>query len=447
MKIRDRLRVAFGRLLVVLGDLLVVLDKWLVFIAALLALAAGTGLVIILWHGTPVAADFTRVGGPTRVETALGASRSWITPPQCVVETSAGSWQSTMFRAAQYAMLYDAPLLFTSQDTTRLVKRWQAEPKGSGVRVSIIRNQRTNDSKNCRHRVGVSGLSTLEASKQLFRLPPQFEVQGNLAPFAVFAASKGPHDSPDVDVGLALAAHLARAANTTDPGVSLVVVPPRYLEADPQLEAQLRNQRGPVQGGIVLGSTHILSEDTRTLLRQILTSTDKQGVLGEIRTNMGLVQPLMAALLALLGLGAAAAVAPEIGEKVAKYGERIEKPKPREIEKPKQGSTKETVVAGTDPEASADGGMPPGQARAVESAWLPALSDARLVTVWLRDGRRVTGRVDREHCTARVLRLNDASQVGPEAEFTADFLLVLFEEIQSIGANIQNEVSKRPRRR
>jgi hypothetical protein len=72
-----------------------------------------------------------------------------------------------------------------------------------------------------------------------------------------------------------------------------------------------------VEGGIVLGSANVLPSDTRDLLRQLLTSTDQQGVLGEIRTNLGSVGPLIAALLALLGLGTAARKAPEIGRQVA----------------------------------------------------------------------------------------------------------------------------------
>src|SRR5689334_11686376 len=92
-----------------------------------------------LWdshHTQEVAAAFTRVGGATRVETALDASRLWVTPPQCVVETPAGAWQRTMFKAAQYAMLHDAPLLFTSRIRSRqtlvnaTVQRWRhADPK------------------------------------------------------------------------------------------------------------------------------------------------------------------------------------------------------------------------------------------------------------------------------------------------------------------------------
>jgi len=72
-----------------------------------------------------------------------------------------------------------------------------------------------------------------------------------------------------------------------------------------------------------LGSANVLPSETRDLLRQLLTSTDRQGVLGEIRTNLGSVGPLIAALLALFGLRTAARKAPEIGRQAARIVDRI----------------------------------------------------------------------------------------------------------------------------
>ena len=56
---------------------------------------AGVGLVVAgfatwyAWHGKPVADAFSRVGGPTRVETAVEASRFWAAPPRLVVTVNA----------------------------------------------------------------------------------------------------------------------------------------------------------------------------------------------------------------------------------------------------------------------------------------------------------------------------------------------------------------------
>ena len=62
---------------------------WAAVVVALCVCAVGVYLLWGVWDGSPVAAAFTRVGGATRVETSLEASRFWLTPPQCVVETQA----------------------------------------------------------------------------------------------------------------------------------------------------------------------------------------------------------------------------------------------------------------------------------------------------------------------------------------------------------------------
>jgi hypothetical protein len=115
-----------------------------------------------------------------------------------------------------------------------------------------------------------------------------------------FAPPKSLVDRPDVAVGLALAAHMARK----DWPVSLVVVP-RYVEADSDLENALRKRRRQVTGGIVLGPTEVIPEDTRALLRQVLAATGRSGVLGALQGFLGSLDALVAAILALLGASAA----------------------------------------------------------------------------------------------------------------------------------------------
>ena len=221
-------------------------------------------------------------------------------------------------------MAHDAPLLFTSRNPKRrllvrtTIDNWQTAPLISRNPERLLVGPTIDNSQPqaiapppCPEKgyaAGVSRVSTPEVSNQLlgYRLPVR--VRNTLAPVVVFAAARAPGDPPDVAVGLALAAHLAMKY----PRVSLVVVPRYYLESDPQLEEQLRDQRGPVQGGVVLGSTRILSDDTQALLRQVLTSTDRQGVLSQLDADLGSVGPLVAALLALVGLGTVVRVAPEI---------------------------------------------------------------------------------------------------------------------------------------
>ena len=286
--------------------------KWAAVVAALGVCAVGILLLWGVWDGTPVAAAFTRVGGATRVETALEASRFWLMPPQTVVETQTYSSQ-VMLGAARCAMAYDAPLLFTSPDPRRQrlvdarINNWrEIETQKGPALPEVITIQTQREVKNCLASggpAGVAGFSTLEVSNPLIRLRHVRALQ-TLAPVVVFAAAIQPGHLPDVAVGLALTAHMARAESA---GVSLVLVP-HYLESDPELENKLQSQHELVTGGVVLGQTPTVPDDTRALLRQLLTSRDRQGVLGQVQDNLGSVGTLIAALLALAGLAAAARI-------------------------------------------------------------------------------------------------------------------------------------------
>ena len=279
--------------------LLPLFQKLFELVVALVVLVVG---LLLLWdprQGRPVAAAFSRVGGPTRVETAVEASRLWRTPPQHVVTTRATATQEEMLGAARCAMVLDAPLLFTSSDPNRQqlvegrIDDLQAntglsDPPRPKEFVVPVDGQRTVteclDSQEQAHGPSYAGrLSTLELPGR--QLDLRVMAQETLAPFVVFAVAKTPRELPDVAVALALAAHMARE----DGQVSLVVVP-RYLPADSELEAALRERRELVTGGVVLGQTEILPEDTRALLRQVLTSTDRSGFLGQLKDALGSFQ-------------------------------------------------------------------------------------------------------------------------------------------------------------
>ena len=233
-----------------------------------------------------------------------------------------------------------------------------------------------------RHPADIAGLSTLEVPDPIIRLP-QVHGQQTLAPVVVFAAAIQPGHPPDVAIGLALAAHLARANQEK---VSLVVVP-HYLESDPELEHKLQSQHELVTGGVTLGQTPTVPEDTRALLRQLLTARDRQGVLGQLQDNLGSVGPLIAALLALGGLAAATRITALI---VLPPLERKEQDKgPKQIEDPPL--TDKYIFDRTREKTE----MAFGRVREIMmpkvSDWRSGLAENQEVTVWLRSGRQVTG--------------------------------------------------------
>jgi hypothetical protein len=465
--------------------------SWITFVLNLVAvvvavavLVVGFRLLVIDLRGAPVGAAFTRVGGATRVETALDASRFWLAPPQLVVETQADASQQIMLGAAQCAMAHDAPLLFTSPDPQRqrlvdaTINDWRKieTPKGRALPELItIQSQRDvwraiestipelitiqnlpelitiqsqRDVTPCLANgdsADGDGLSTLEVSNPILRLP-QVPVRQTLASVVVFAAGIQPGDPPDVAVSLALAAHMARA-NRED--VSLVVVP-HYLESDLELENKLQRQHELVTGGVVLGQTPTVPDDTRVLLRHLLTSTDRQGFLGQLQANLGAVGPLVAALLALVGVGAVVLAAPAI---IASGTSGIRE-----------------VLAGQPPVGPDPGRVPPPEPpiqRLVRELrrlwrylvkifrrtrctpkgpeWLNAAATKndlkQEVTVSLRSGWTVTGKVQ-DPSNVAVWRINEAKlgQSGSQIE-KARYVLVPVVDIELIRVNIPPQTS------
>jgi hypothetical protein len=423
--------------------------KWLAVVVALGVCIIGALLLWGVWYGTPVAAPFTRVGGASRVETALEASRFWLTPPRYVVETGTHASQ-VMLGAAQCAMALDAPLLFTSPDSKvqrqvdAAINYWRQIETPKGVvlpDVSTIKNQRDlgrevdpalpevitigkhTSIAQCPPKgreTDVPRLSMLKVRNPLVRfghVPPRQK----LPQVVVFAAAIEPRHPPDIAVGLALAAHLARANRER---VSLVVVP-HYLESDPDLERKLRSQHGLVTGGVVLGQTPTVPEDTRALLRQLLTSRDGHGVLAQLQENLGSVGALIGALLALAGV-TTAITAPVLIEREENYRRaKGDGHEPIGI----ITSIKHTEIFIIKIPSKI------GKWRVSEkiSDWLVGLPAEQAVTIFLRSGRKVSGIIEAQippkTRDATVLRIRTGvSGPGPELEY----VLVPVRDIEEI---------------
>ncbi len=420
-------------------------------IAALGVLAAGIFLLVEVWHPGPVAAPFTRVGGQTNVETAVDASLFWVMP-KFVVETPATASEPLMLGAAQCAMEHDAPLLFTSENPKRerlvgeTISAWHIAPL-------VIKNGKQVN-QCLKRRADIDGLSTLPGPYSLVALPssePTIPTRQKLASEVVFVAAFGPGFAPDVAVGMALAAHMTTLYHQ----VSLVIVP-RYLEADPTLEGQLEDQAEEVTGGVVLGQTMTIPEDTRALLRQLLTSTDRQGLLAQIQANLGSVGPVMSALLALFGLGASAGAGRRLAHEVIEPTPRSKparlvpfiRRQPSVLNRRRQQAWSFIV-------ATIHKIFPPPEPTPA-GLWHRALDEKRTdpsqmleVTVWLRSGTKIVGtegkwyssdaKKGKDAAAALIdalLRLDDATITraeDPTAPVTCQFVLVPVADIELIA--------------
>jgi hypothetical protein len=412
---------------------------WAAFLAALGVLVLGVwSLLLDVFGSRQVAAPFTRVGGVTQIETAVDASRFWRTPPRPFV-TIRAKREQLMLGAGLCAAVHDAPLLYTSPFRKRervvdaTIKEWSNIAGTPGYqRRNQIRIDNYGDVTHCLatgNWADLNKVSALKVSDPVVRLPEarvkqklaKIQVKQTVAGVVVFAAPLAPGDPPDVAVGLALAAHTARVLGKQ---VSLVVVP-RYLEADPGLEKQLESQGELVTGGVVLGQVTTVPEDTRALLRQLLTSTDRDDVLSQIQANLGSVGPLVTALLAVLALGAAARLAPEIRRQVVRFEHRY---KIFDHAQRPMGRLVQFM-----PTFGANGNnhrpTPAGD-------WRDALGKEKSVTLWLSSGWEVTGTVTdwfpSSKNRSRVLQLNNAQFRRNGDRREAEWVLVPIDDIELI---------------
>jgi hypothetical protein len=394
------------------------------------------------------------------------------------VETSATAPPSIMLGAAQCAMVHGAPLLFTSQNPKRQLLVDLAVDGFNNPPPIIIQSQ--GDVTYCLEmttdRVDVNGLSTLAGPYPLVQFPkdpPKIPAQPTLAPTVVFAAALEPGFLPDVAVGMALAAHMAMVNGP----VSLVVVP-RYLEADPKLENRLEGQHNLVSGGVILGQTITVPDDTLALLRQLLTSRNRQGVVAQIQDNLGSVTPVVAALLTLIGLAAADRIGqrlihpvttriepeptgqPAVAGQPAVIGQPAVAGQPAVIGQPRvrrpiMGNGNVLRRSGRDGQLATPAG---GYWRAALAGgyWRTALGDNRKVTVWLRSGTKVAGIVTDWYPSEQgkdpadvlinaVVRLAEVTltREGGQTE-SVEFVLVSVEDIELIAKAPPNQAGSGP---
>lgn len=447
-----------------------------VALAALLVALAVLGVSILILVSTtrPAAVDagFTRVGGATRVETSADAARFWLRTPKYFVTVASTAQPPTVLHAANCAIANHAPLLFTpgaspvvllSKSTTRnpalnaLLASWRPTPTELAVSNSqyqVVWNRRVltdHHGYDCPLSTRwPRQMWTLAQNAQLLPSGYAENRRNDLAEFVVFASSvsalpdyRKPSpaeqpDSPDVAVGLALAAYMAPE---TMGGVSVVVVP-HNLEADPGLETDLRSEHSAVLGGVVLGGPDRISEDTRDLLRQILRQPERAAILEAVHSSLGDVGAILAAALALIGaLAVAKTTVPVIADStIATLHSGFDTVR-RQIER------EQVTLAGTkinkDGPVTTDGGSETHAERKGSSTGLSphpeAFVDAPMF-IRLRTGRTVKGIYEGIDTlgTVSFIRLREAEDLGPSGpgedpavrHESADAMLIPVEQVE-----------------
>jgi hypothetical protein len=211
-----------------------------------------------------------------------------------------------------------------------------------------------------------------------------------------------------------------------------------------------------VTGGVVLGQAVTVPDDTRALLRQLLTATDKQGLFKQMDDSLGSVAPLVAALLALFGIAAAAetgrTVIPEFAERVNKSrGPAQDSLMHEEISK-QQEEEPRVPLRKRDPNEIIE----PSE----RINWRAILGLEADVVVWLRSGKRVGGTIEKwypenaeqnkDHPAAAeaILRLKNAElTVGEASPEPMKFVLIPVADIELIAQSDPSRAAKTDRPR
>jgi hypothetical protein len=386
-------------------------------VLTLLGAALAFGITVHLFNTSrhpkpePAAASFTRVGGATRVETSVEAARFWRSPPGRVVEIPAYADQNLFHRAADCARRFDSPLLLYPSTNMKRRDLVDATITSWSPRPQVVRPDKSGALECPRGTKSLkpAPVSIFDVRTEPTRRSANVAESLGLASFVVFAAAKSPGESPDIAIGRVLAAHLAREERG---GVSLVIVP-RYPETDPGAVDLLRRQKQLVEGGVIVGEPGILSEDSGTLLRQVLVSPPHSAVLSAFNAVLGSFLALLGATAAFFGLKAVTPVATEFGQKFL------------------------VLHANTNGAEGRNGGT------AVDDSLLSDLKK-RKVLIWLRSGRIVRGTLEKSSRSG--LRLIGAIVAGrgyePDAE--AKTVLVQIEDVSLVALDPPDVLIKSP---
>ena len=390
-----------------------------------------------------VAAPFTRVGGEARIDTALEVSRFWHGEKSNYVRLGVAADLADTWPTVECA--------FPSRDDREAIPLLYGPPGSGNDENAEMVSRLGGKEKDCSRSAEPPGgskeceetrhWSVFEATRNDQQVPstriawpdwvPKCKV---LHPTVIVASSKTTTDAPDVALALILADKMADKQHP----VSVLIIP-AYLEADPLLEDELRSRRAAVKGGVVIGSTLRIPEETSKKLRSVLVQ--RSSTLWADKLQSGL-QPLQAVILGLLGLWGLK----QLPKAVPLIEEGVGTVRGRGTEHPggaaPVGAAKERSRQVTKPERSTRFGRrlsEVGSKRgdAVTDPWsVWALRDAN-VTVQLQSGIAWSARLSdppSDVCGVLMLPLRDARRVpGEETDDKQSLVLIRWDEVSTLA--------------
>lgn len=317
-------------------------------------------ILLVITFRSPQTPSFSQLGGRDRVETAVEVSRLWpkkhinivVAPDRTTGDHNLQA--GLMLRAGVYAAQHDAPLLLipTNGPLPKAVKGLLKQREDACIypfpnarfpqpRLSQLQQRNTQNSCNkelvsptTNSRVSVISVDGpsregwepelpktegLQISRDAyfsscyFRwlfgwLPwdPPRRILHCLPERLVLATQDKP-DLPDAAVAIALAAHLNRVSNLKKGSEkAAVVMVPRYLEANRELEEKLRKRSRRVKEALVVGGSDVMTADLRSHLRGVVTARDPKNSWEAAQGTVGQASELALALAVIFSIAAVA---------------------------------------------------------------------------------------------------------------------------------------------
>lgn len=392
-------------------------------------------LSILIWIDlTPLPAQrpFTRVGGETRVETAIEVSRMWpMSSNQAFVPVRSAGGQEVYWSGAECAVWHEPgplPLLLGTNDEPRATAITRAAAYLGGRPVPAASCARTRRVVGAPCEQSLWNVLEVPGDTYPVRLPGWVPGCEQLHSTVIFAAVKSSRDAPD----LAVALPLARQLSAPNRGVTVVVTPP-YLEANPPLSRFLSQSEETVESGIILGSTTRIPEATQAQLADLLNRQEDAAWLQRLATGLGPFGTLLIALLTLLSGWKVAQASTPIAEAVGIGMETRVKPF-FERGKDRSDDSGSDAERTSSPEASDEGGvsatpaMTLGESTPAGDVWDPASLNAQRVGLRLKSGEVVIGTLDVEPvdlASIRFLRVTDVRLERTRAGYSEEKLAIL----------------------
>jgi hypothetical protein len=297
-------------------------------IFALLVLIPILALLYLAFNPTEGPPSFTRIGGHSRIETAVEVSEFWPATTDTILVRPHRGGLKEILDAGLRAAADDSPLLLTpltkrapaavqktlskrqkacvvligeSSETTQMPRALQKRADSCKGQSTSLQGKPPPISMITFGTPSPLGdISHSELLKEYdVRLMRQSGKECALPETTIFATVQHDPDLPDVAVAIALASHLAR---NQDFGHVGIIVLPRYLQIESDLQELVRECGSTVTEAFIIGGTDAVSGDLRDLLKVTVVPSNIEKQVAALKDTAAQVGQIVLAVALIFGI-------------------------------------------------------------------------------------------------------------------------------------------------